>query len=374
MATTNKNLAEPAVNSTNWNVPLNANFAAIDKALGSQVSFNVTGTPATNVLTTSDYQNLILNFTGTLSQNTVYQIPSGIGGQWQIVNGTTGAFTLTISSGGGVPSVSVPTGGQRVVYSNGVGIFSSDNSVSSVGSSGNVIYNGGSGLTGSAGLTYDGTDLLVTGTTAATNTTVELIRVETQSTGTPAVGFGPMISFASETTPGNTEVGAQITAVISDITAASEDFDFVLRLMAAGAAASEMLRVTSTGIMTLNGGNVIAGRTATDTAVQSLEYAGVTATADDDGTFSTGTYTPTPVGGNFKRISNAGAFTIAAPSAAGDYTMVIQITNASGAGAITLSGFSRTGGSAFSTTVGADFFLYITKCNGFTFASNQALQ
>lgn len=101
---------------------------------------------------------------------------------------------------------------------------------------------------------------------------------------------------------------------------------------------------------------------------------GVTTTADNDGTLTTGTYTPTPVGGNMKRIVNGGAFTLAAPSVAGDYTLVIQITNTTGAGAITLSGFSKTTGSAFTTTSGHDFFVYITKCNGFTLANVVALQ
>jgi hypothetical protein len=101
---------------------------------------------------------------------------------------------------------------------------------------------------------------------------------------------------------------------------------------------------------------------------------GYTTTAVDDGTKSSGTYTPTPAGGNMKRVSNAGAFTLAAPSAAGDYTLVVQITNATGAGAITLSGFSKTTGSNFTTTVGHDFFVYLTKCNGFTLANVVALQ
>ena len=100
----------------------------------------------------------------------------------------------------------------------------------------------------------------------------------------------------------------------------------------------------------------------------------VTTTADNDGTISSGTYTPTPSGGNMKRIVNGGAFTLAAPSAAGDYTLVIQITNNASAGAITLSGFNRTAGSPFTTTNGHDFFVYITKCNGFTFANVVALQ
>jgi hypothetical protein len=101
---------------------------------------------------------------------------------------------------------------------------------------------------------------------------------------------------------------------------------------------------------------------------------GYTTTADNDGTFSTGTYTPTPAGGNMKRIVNGGAFTLAAPTASGDYTLVIQITNNATAGAITLSGFSKTSGNAFTTTDGHDFFVYVTKCNGFTLANVVALQ
>lgn len=101
---------------------------------------------------------------------------------------------------------------------------------------------------------------------------------------------------------------------------------------------------------------------------------GVTSTADDDGTFSSGTYTPTPVGGNMKRIINGGAFTLAAPTAAGDYTMVIQITNNATAGAITLSGFSRTTGSAFTTTNGHSFLVFITKCNNIELANVVAMQ
>ncbi len=101
---------------------------------------------------------------------------------------------------------------------------------------------------------------------------------------------------------------------------------------------------------------------------------GYTTTADDDGTFSTGTYTPTPAGGNMKRIINGGAFTLAAPTASGDYTLVIQITNNASAGAITLSGFSRSIGNPFTTTNGHDFFVNITKLNGFTLANVVALQ
>ena len=102
--------------------------------------------------------------------------------------------------------------------------------------------------------------------------------------------------------------------------------------------------------------------------------AGYTATADNDGTKSSGTYTPAPSGGNLKRIVNGGAFTLAAPTAAGDYTMVIQMTNNASAGTITVSGFSKQSGDSLTTTDGDDFFLYITKINGFTSLTVQELQ
>ena len=374
MATTNKDLAQPIVNSTNWDVPINANTAVIDAALGGNTTKNVTGVGITPVvLTASEYQKLVLTFSGTLTANVTYHIPSGVGGQWIVRNATSGAFTVTIGNVAAGTSVAITQGSQRIVYSDGTNIRFSDDVLPSIANE-NVVYSSGGTLTGSAGLTYNGTRLAVTATTAATNTATEALILDSQSSGTPANGVGTTMSFATETGVGNTEVGMQISAVTTDVTSGSEDFDFVLRLMAAGATASEIARITSVGAMTLAGDNVITGRAATGTAVQPLAYAGVTTTADDDGTFSTGTYTPTPVGGNMKRIINTGAFTLASPTASGDYTLVIQITNDTGAGAITLSGFNRTTGSTFTTTVGHDFFVYITKCNGFTLANVVALQ
>jgi hypothetical protein len=131
--------------------------------------------------------------------------------------------------------------------------------------------------------------------------------------------------------------------------------------------------------------NILDGVTATTAELNSIPNrvtanaddeltGGYTTTADDDGTFSSGTYTPAPAGGNMKRIVKTGAFTLAAPTAAGDYTLVIQITNSGSTGLVTLSGFSKTSGSLFTATDGHDFFVYVTKCNGFTLANVVALQ
>lgn len=375
MATANKGLEQPALNATNWNTPLNTNFGVLDAALGGVTTKSVTGVGASPVvLTASEYQKLILNFTGVLTSNVTYQVPSGVGGEWIVSNNTTGSFTLTIGNVAGGASTTVASGTRRSIYSDGTNVYTVDSSVGSVGSDGTVAYNSGGTLTGTAGLTYNGTRLTIQADTAATNTATEALRIDSQSSGTPAAGIGVSMGFAAETAVGNTEVGMTVSAIATDVSSGSEDFDFVLSLMAGGATASEVARITSTGAMTLAGDTVITGRLATGTPVQALDYAGITTTADDDGTQSSGTYTPTPVGGNMKRIVNNGAFTLAAPSAAGDYTLVIQITNGASAGAITLSGFSRTAGNPFTTTNGHDFFVYITKCNGFTLANTVALQ
>lgn len=94
----------------------------------------------------------------------------------------------------------------------------------------------------------------------------------------------------------------------------------------------------------------------------------------DDGVIASGAYTPSPSGGNMRKIVAGGPFTFTAPTAIGDYTLVIQITNNASAGAITESGFSILTGDPFTTTTGDDFFVFVTKCNGFISAHVQALQ
>lgn len=69
--------------------------------------------------------------------------------------------------------------------------------------------------------------------------------------------------------------------------------------------------------------------------------AGFASTSVDDGTKSSGTYTPTYIGGNRRDIVNGGAFTLSAPNAAGDYDLLIQITNnGSAVGSLFINGNS----------------------------------
>lgn len=113
-------------------------------------------------------------------------------------------------------------------------------------------------------------------------------------------------------------------------------------------------------------GLTITGATTAST------FGGVVTTAVSDGTFTGGNYVPSTTGGNMRYITNNGAFTIVAPTGS-SFTMVIQITNGSAPGVITLSGFTKVSG-AFTTTIGDDFMLFITVCNGFSIANVVTLQ
>ncbi|RVD55727.1 hypothetical protein EN746_05585 [Mesorhizobium sp. M8A.F.Ca.ET.023.02.2.1] len=91
--------------------------------------------------------------------------------------------------------------------------------------------------------------------------------------------------------------------------------------------------------------------------------AGFTSVVVDDGTKSSGTYTPAPIGGNYRKITANGAFTLSAPSTSNSYNMTIDITNGASAGAITFAGFvnGHPKGDAYATTNAAKFKLHISK-------------
>lgn len=174
MTTTNKALNLPVYDTPNWDVPLNANFELIDKALGGGVQINVTGVSATPVtLTSTQYGNMAITFTGTLSNDVRYNVPSGVKGQWVIVNNTTGSFSLTVGSAAGGSTTVIQQSTVRSVYSDGAGVIFADTPSSVVGPSGQVVYNGASSLQSASNFTFNGTTLTVpnvstTGGVAAT--------------------------------------------------------------------------------------------------------------------------------------------------------------------------------------------------------------
>lgn len=68
------------------------------------------------------------------------------------------------------------------------------------------------------------------------------------TTGSPSNGIGTGLAFVTETSASNNETGMVVEAVTTDVSAGSEDFKLVLRLMAAGSLA-DVFEVTSLGSM-----------------------------------------------------------------------------------------------------------------------------
>ena len=96
---------------------------------------------------------------------------------------------------------------------------------------------------------------------AATNAVVDVMNIKHNTSGTEANGIGLGILFTQEVTSGD-EVAASIDVSASDVTGASEDFSYIVSLMAGGSAASPVWTLGSTGIATLVGGATLDNATS----------------------------------------------------------------------------------------------------------------
>ena len=132
--TANKSIEQPANGDydNTWNVPVNGDWAIIDKAFGSSVTKTFSNTDIT--LTISEAQNQQIVCQGTLTANVHLIIPfqlgsstTAVGGEWVVYNNTSGAFSLiVITQVGGSSGVSIVQGFRAKVYSNTANIAYSD--------------------------------------------------------------------------------------------------------------------------------------------------------------------------------------------------------------------------------------------------------
>ena len=370
--TTNVAIEKPADGEQNnaWGDTVNDNMDIIDR-LTSQVG-SIALTSTTYTLTTSTSGSVseghysVIKFTGSPGGTcTVTVSPNSIQRIYTIYN--TSDQTVTMSQGSG-STVNVPAGEIAQVYCDGTG--SGASVVTLTAALKDVLYDSNIGSTVQA---YDA-DLAAIAALAKTDGNFIVGNGSTwvaESGNTALTSLG-VTATATElnTMDGITSTTAELN-LLDGVTWTLTDFNSLTATVA------ELNYVDG---VTSNIQTQLDAKEAADAEILKADTddnltAGYTATADDDGTKSSGTYTPDPAGGNLKRIVNGGAFTLAAPTATGDYTIIIQMTNNASAGAVTTSGFTKTNGAgALTTTNGDDFFLYITKINGFTSLFVEALQ
>lgn len=166
--TTTKGITSPTLGSLNWDVPLNANFAAIEKAFGESV--NVTATSGNYLLSASELGNMSIALQGALTGNLTVQIPAGTAGQWIIYNSTTdatgGPWTVSVTSLAGATVLTVARGSSSIVYCSGSGnlrFADTPPATFTAGANTQIIFNNAGTLTGATGLTTAGTNLTVAG-------------------------------------------------------------------------------------------------------------------------------------------------------------------------------------------------------------------
>lgn len=114
--TTNKNLEKPGNGDyvDTWNVPLNGDMNLIDQAFGGVTFLNATSGSA--VLAANEYVSLIINVSGAIGSTVTYTIPSGVGGQWIVLNTATGANVYFNSAAGGA---SILVSGVTAIFCDG---------------------------------------------------------------------------------------------------------------------------------------------------------------------------------------------------------------------------------------------------------------
>lgn len=148
------------------------------------------------------------------------------------------------------------------------------------------------------------------------------------TTGTPAIGIGSGIRFITETaTANNTEIGSTIESISTTVAAASEAFDLVFKTMSGGATATEKVRISSIGNVTIQGDlDVRGGDITTNQTTFSLI----------DAIATTVNFAGAAITGNFGYDGSLSSTTnISVGATASGQTKIVNIATDAGAGSTT---------------------------------------
>ncbi len=150
-----------------------------------------------------------------------------------------------------------------------------------------------------------------------------------------------------------------------------------------GAATDTTITRVSAGLVAVEGSNVLMASNIGG-SVQAFDADTLKADVDDtlsggfqftavnDGTKSSGGYTPAYAGGNVKTVVNGGAHLFNPQSGAG--TIIVKYNNNVSAGVITLGAWSKVTGDDFTTTNGHNFVCYLSEIGAFSHLHIVALQ
>lgn len=99
--------------------------------------------------------------------------------------------------------------------------------------------------------------------TANTNTPATAATLSHQTSGVPSAGIGTRLDFSCQTATSNTEIGARIEALATNVGSGTEAFDFVVLLESGGSLPTEVARFKSTGNFNIMGNTINVPTTRT---------------------------------------------------------------------------------------------------------------
>lgn len=210
-----------------WATPVNADWMDIDNALGGSATINVVGLSGSYTFVLAQYQPPNIIFSGVLTANINYQLPSGVGGVWTVYNNTTGSFTVTMSSLGAGTSALLTQGFRTMLVSDGTNVSVAVSAPGGAGPTGPTGPAGSTGPTGPAGggggggvTSWSGgtTGLSPSTATAGTVTLAGVLNVANGGTGgtTGNLQFGAVgVGVAGSGTPGEIRATNNVTAFYS---------------------------------------------------------------------------------------------------------------------------------------------------------------
>jgi len=202
----NKTLELPGFNDyvNSWNTPLNSDMTIIDTALGGSTLLNATSPTGNVTLTYTQYRPLSLIVSGAMSADVSYIVPSGVGGQWTVSNGTSGAFSVFMVSAAGGSSIKIPQGYSTIVSCDGSssGMRISVSTALAAGSSTQVQYNSNGLFAGASNFTFNGSTVFTPSLAATGN----------MSVSGQVTAVGPIVSSAGGLSiAGNADFGGYVS-------------------------------------------------------------------------------------------------------------------------------------------------------------------